>query len=106
MVQRIYSVSSVTCTHNAGIYGVQAAIAGETGKMITFIRHRDHPYELSYGTADVNIICNEEKPVPAEWITRQGSDIGDAFITYARPLIQGDVALPSKDGLPIFAYRK
>lgn len=100
------SNTDLTEAVNAGIYGVQAAIAGETGKMITFIRHRDHPYELSYGTADVNIICNEEKPVPAEWITRQGSDIGDAFITYARPLIQGDVALPSKDGLPIFAYRK
>lgn len=100
------SNTDLTEAVNAGIYGVQAAIAGETGKMITFIRHRDHPYELSYGTADVNIICNEEKPVPAEWITRQGSDISDAFITYARPLIQGDVALPSKDGLPIFAYRK
>lgn len=100
------SNTDLTEAVNAGIYGVQAAIAGETSKMITFIRHRDHPYELSYGTADVNIICNEEKPVPAEWITRQGSDIGDAFITYARPLIQGDVALPSKDGLPIFAYRK
>lgn len=100
------SNTDLTEAVNAGIYGVQAAIAGETGKMITFIRHRDHPYELSYGTADVNIICNEEKPVPTEWITRQGSDISDAFITYARPLIQGDVALPSKDGLPIFAYRK
>ena len=68
------SNTDLTEAVNAGIYGVQAAIAGETGKMITFIRHRDHPYELSYGTADVNIICNEEKPVPAEWITRQGSD--------------------------------
>ncbi len=100
------SNTDLTEAVNAGIYGVQAALAGETGKMITFIRHRDHPYELSYGTADVNMICNEEKPVPSEWITREGSDISDAFITYARPLIQGDVALPSKDGLPIFAYRK
>lgn len=102
----LLSNTDLTEAVNAGIYGVQAAIAGETGKMITFIRHRDHPYELSYGTADVNIICNEEKPVPTEWITREGSDISDAFITYARPLIQGDVALPSKDGLPIFAYRR
>lgn len=90
---------------NAGVYGVQAAIAGETGKMITFIRHNSHPYELTYGTADVNIICNEEKPVPAEWII-DGCDISDEFIAYARPLIQGDVSLPTKDGLPIFAYRK
>lgn len=91
---------------NAGIYGVQTALAGETGKMISFKRHNDHPYEMSYKTADVNIICNEEKPVPTEWIINDGSDISDDFITYAAPLVQGDVELPTKDGLPVFAYRK
>ena len=60
---------------NAGIYAVQVALGGETGKMITFIRNKSVPYELSYGTADVNIICNKEKPVPDEWIISEGSDI-------------------------------
>ena len=91
---------------NAGIYAVQVALAGETGRMITFIRNKSVPYELSYGTADVNIICNEEKPVPAEWITGDGSDISDEFIDYARPLTQGYVELPTKNGIPLFAYRK
>lgn len=91
---------------NAGIFGVQAALAGETGKMITFNRHNSHPYEMLYGTEDVNIICNEEKPVPKEWIINGGSDISDEFVTYARPLIQGDVELPFRDGLPAFAYRR
>lgn len=91
---------------NAGVYGVQAALAGETGKMITFLRSRSLPYELSYGTADVNEICNEEKPVPTEWITKDGSDLSPDFIEYARPLIQGHVELPTKDGVPVFAYRK
>lgn len=91
---------------NAGIYAVQVAIAGETGKMITFIRNKSVPYELSYGTADVNIICNMEKPVPAEWIIGDGSDISNDFIDYARPLTQGYVELPTKNGIPLFAYRK
>ncbi len=91
---------------NAGIYAVQVAIAGETGKMITFIRNKSVPYELSYGTADVNIICNKEKPVPAEWIIGEGSDISDDFIDYARPLTQGYVELPTKNGIPLFAYSK
>ena len=91
---------------NAGIYAVQVAIAGETGKMIPFIRNKSVPYELSYGTADVNIICNKEKPVPAEWIIGEGSDISDDFIDYARPLTQGYVELPTKNGIPLFAYRK
>ena len=91
---------------NAGIYAVQAALDGETGKMITFIRNKSVPYELSYSTADVNIICNKEKPVPAEWIINDGSDISNAFIDYARPLTQGYVELPTKNGIPLFAYRK
>ena len=41
-----------------------------------------------------------------EWITKDGSDIGDEFIAYARPLIQGSVEVPMKDGLPYFAFRK
>ncbi|MBO1719432.1 6-phosphofructokinase [Extibacter sp. GGCC_0201] len=91
---------------NAGIYAVQVALGGETGKMITFIRNKSVPYELSYGTADVNIICNKEKPVPDEWIISEGSDISSKFIDYARPLTQGYVELPTKNGIPLFAYRK
>lgn len=91
---------------NAGIYAVQVALGGETGKMITFIRNKSVPYELSYGTADVNIICNEEKPVPDEWIIGGGSDISSEFIDYVRPLTQGFVELPTKNGIPLFAYRK
>ena len=91
---------------NAGIYAVHAALEGATGKMITFVRNKSVPYELSYGTADVNIICNKEKPVPAEWIINEGSDISDAFIDYARPLTQGYVELPTKNGIPLFAYRR
>lgn len=90
---------------NAGIFAVRRAITGETGKMITFVRKSSVPYELSYSTADVNIICNKEKPVPTEWITGDGSDISEAFVTYARPLIQGHVPLPEKDGLPLMVYR-
>ena len=90
----------------SGRFAVKAAIDGETGKMITFIRKSSEPYELEFGTADVNIICNMEKPVPQKWITENGSDIGGEFISYARPLVQGNVEVPMKDGLPYFAYRR
>ena len=90
----------------SGRFSVSAALDGETGKMINFIRKSDDPYILEFGTADVNEICNKEKAVPEEWITKDGSDIGDEFIAYARPLIQGSVEVPMKDGLPYFAFRK
>ena len=90
----------------SGACGVNAALAGETGKMIAFRRVPGEAYCLEYVTEDVNLICNQEKAVPAEWITRGGSDIGQEFIDYALPLIQGDVMIPSENGLPKFAYRK
>lgn len=90
----------------SGRFAVSAALDGETGKMINFIRKSDDPYVLEFGTADVNDICNKEKAVPLNWITEEGSDIGEDFINYARPLIQGSVEVPMKDGLPYFAFRK
>lgn len=90
----------------SGRFAVDAALAGETGKMITFIRKDADEYELEFGTADVNEICNEEKPVPQDWITADGADVTEEFIRYAAPLIQGNVEVPMKDGLPHFAYRR
>lgn len=90
----------------SGAKGVEAALSGETGKMIAFRRVPGESYQLEYMTEDVNLICNQEKAVPAEWITGGGSDIGQEFIDYALPLIQGDVKIPSENGLPKFAYRR
>lgn len=100
------SGNDLTEALSAGAYGVNAALSGATGKMIAFVRKSDSPYELTCTTADVNIICNKEKTVPAEWITGDGSDIADEFISYARPLIQGQVEVPMEEGLPKFAFRK
>ena len=100
------SATDLNESENAGIVGVQAALKGETGKMITFIRNGDLPYELSYETADVNEICNMEKAVPSDWITEDGCDVTETFIQYARPLIQGKVVVSEENGLPLFAYRK
>ena len=91
----------------AGEFGVQAALNGETGKMIAFKRQSDSPYSMKCTLEDVNLICNEEKTVPVEWITKDGSDVTEDFIRYARPLIQGTVDVPvGEDGLPAFVYRK
>lgn len=99
----------------SGAYGVKCALEGETGKMVAFQRFLPESvsaaasaddYGIDYVLRDVNLICNQEKPVPLDWITNDGSDIGDAFIAYALPLILGDVAVPNENGLPKFAYRR
>lgn len=95
----------------SGSFGVTAALKGETGKMVAFKRQSpltlDANYVLDYVTEDVNEICNKEKTVPLEWITEDGSDVTEAFLAYAKPLIQGNVSVPTdEDGLPKFAYRR
>ena len=90
----------------AGISGVHFALDGITGKMIAFHRTEGADYSINYVPEDVNLFCNQEKTVPPEWITGNGSDIGQAFIDYALPLIQGIVNVPEENGLPKFAYRK
>lgn len=90
----------------SGAYGVKAALNGASGKMVTFERLDGDDYQIDYVLKDVNVICNQEKCVPVTWITADGSDVTEDFIRYARPLIQGEVTVPTEDGVPKFAYRK
>ena len=89
----------------AGCYAVISAISGHTGKMVAFDR-TDEPYHMYCSLKDVNDICNKEKTVPIEWITSNKADVTEAFVKYAKPLIQGDMHVPTQDGLPKFVYRK
>ena len=108
------SVSMMSATDQmeavtAGNFGVQAALNGETGKMVSFLRETgtDRSYSMKCSLEDVNAICNEEKTVPTDWITADGSDVTQDFLDYAAPLIQGTVEIPlGADGLPDFVYRK
>ena len=93
----------------AGRFGVQAALDGITGKMVSFIRRveADGARRMECGLEDVNAICNEEKTVPADWIINNGSDVSEKFLQYVLPLVQGRVDVPlGEDGLPVFVYRK
>ena len=55
---------------------------------------------------DVNLICNEEKTVPTDWIIKDGTDVSEEFVAYALPLIQGKVEVPeNENGLADFVKR-
>ena len=95
------SATDIDEAEKAGKAAVVAALDGETGKMITFERDDTNGYEINYGLADVNDICNKEKKFPAEWITADGTDISDEYIKYVRPLIQGTNIAEYSDGVPV-----
>lgn len=111
------SATDVEEAAQAGRFGVAGALRGETGKMVAFrrtgaasgtegITPAEAPYSMECTFVDVNGVCNLEKTFPTEWITGHGTDIGPEFLTYARPLIQGEVSRPVKDGLPLYLFRR
>ncbi|MCK4514839.1 MAG: 6-phosphofructokinase, partial [Spirochaetaceae bacterium] len=86
----------------AGRTAVELAVSGENGKMVTLVRSSGSPYHCGTGTAALSEVANGEKLFPAEWISDDGFGVADAFIEYARPLIQGELPVSMKDGLPDF----
>ena len=95
----------------AGRQGVRAALDGETGKMVAFARvsgktpGKEEPYRMECRMVDVNQVCNQEKPVPKEWIIGNGNYISQEFIDYALPLIQGEVNRQMENGVPKYLFR-
>lgn len=90
----------------AGRNGVKAGLNGETGKMIAMKREDTEEYSIVYETVDCSEVCNQEKVVPREWISEDGTDILQDFIDYVLPLIQGESLTPIENGLPKYCYRK
>ena len=46
-------------------------------------------------------MANQEKFFPAKWITAEGNQVSDEAIKYFLPLIQGEVNIAMKNGMPV-----
>ena len=79
---------------------IKAADEGISGVMVVIDRLSDDPYQSTTGVYDVHRIANDEKLVPRDWINKEGDYVTDEFISYLKPLIQGDYAPMMVDGLP------
>ncbi len=79
---------------------VKAADEGDSGQMVVLQRFSDDPYQCGTAVRDVHKIANDEKCVPREWITEDGTYVTDRFITYVEPLVQGDVPPIMVNGIP------
>ena len=86
--------------YRCGETAVQYALAGKTGVMVTLERQNQSPYRCGCGEIGLDKVANQEKDVPLEWINDQHNFVLPPFIEYARPLIEGEVAMPMRDGLP------
>ena len=90
--------------YQGGGAAVTAADEGDSGKMVVLQRLSDDPYQCGTEVKDVHKIANDEKLVPREWVTEDGTYVTGEFISYVRPLIQGDVSPVMVDGIPRHLY--
>ena len=91
----------------AGKTAVEAAVSGETDKMVGFECTRENgQYTCKTKLFDLSSVANFEKKVPLEWINEAGNGVTQGFIDYALPLIQGENHRVLENGLPRFAKLK
>jgi 6-phosphofructokinase len=94
------SLTDINEAFTVGYLAAKAASEGQTGMMITIDVVKRDPYEVAYSIYDIHAIANVERPVPAEWIVDNGTNVSDEYIKYARPLIMGELQPLMVDGLP------
>ncbi|MGI5984332.1 MAG: 6-phosphofructokinase [Clostridiales bacterium] len=91
----------------AGKTAVEAAINGESGKMVAFEREIiNGEYSCKTKLLPLESVANLEKKVPLDWITPEGNNVTKEFIDYALPLIQGQPDRPVENSLPRYARLK
>ncbi|MCC8028835.1 MAG: 6-phosphofructokinase [Lachnospiraceae bacterium] len=104
MLQRAGShIASLTDTNEgyaAGRAAILAADEGKTGLMVVFERLSKHPYVCGTALRDVDKIANDERVVPREWINEDGDYVTEEFLSYARPLIRGELVPIMVNSLP------
>lgn len=81
-----------------GKAGAIAASKGKTGIVMGFERTKE--YNVKIIENNVSDVANLEKTVPDFFISSDGKDITQDFITYCKPLILGEPRIETKNGIP------
>ncbi|MCL2528486.1 MAG: 6-phosphofructokinase [Defluviitaleaceae bacterium] len=96
------SQSDLTEARLLGATALDRAIKGISGEVSVIHRTSDSPYSVRYSTVHVNEIANQEKTVPPLWINEQGNFVTEEMIKYLTPLIEGETAVQTHNGLPLY----
>jgi 6-phosphofructokinase 1 len=86
----------------AGRAAVDYALEGKSGYMVAFEREPGDVYRLRTGLVELSRVANSERKVPRQWINEEGNFPTQEFLSYVRPLIQGEVSINIKEGLPVY----
>ena len=94
------SKCDITEAENIGAAAVDAAVSGQSGKMMTFKRIENKPYNIVIESVDVEKVANHVKYFPSEWINQSANGITNDALEYFLPLIKGEQTLHMENGLP------
>jgi 6-phosphofructokinase 1 len=97
--------ASATDAKNAvacGEAAVKAAVDGKSGYMVKIIRSAQANGTVAWGTGlqPLGDIANVEHFIPRDWISEDGFLPNEKFVEYIKPLIEGEVKVPTEGGLP------
>lgn len=75
--------------YGCGKQAVKLAQRGEDGVMVTITRESKtgEPYKSGFGTIALGKVANAERPMPKNYITKDGIFVTKAFLDYAAPLV-------------------
>lgn len=96
----ISSLTDVIEAYEAGAAAVKAAVEGQSCVAVILKRVSNAPYRCETDVVEVEKLANHEKCIPAEWIDEENACMRAEFLSYARPLIQGELTPMYADGLP------
>ena len=100
----VASKTDIDEAYMAGKAAVEAAVSGQTDKMVAFERITENGiYSCKTKLIGLGEVANVEKLVPREWINARGNGVEQPFIDYVLPLIQGETAMQKEYSLPRFA---
>ncbi len=83
-----------------GKAAVNAAVSGETGKMMIFTRESEAPYKAGVASSDIMGIANVVRAVPRDYINQRGNGVTAECLSYIAPLIMGEPAEIYEGGIP------
>ncbi len=96
----ILSGADISESLEIGAGAVRAAVNGESGVMMIFVRNAGEDYSVSIKSYDISNIANAVKTVPDEYINESGNGITEAGLRYLAPLIEGEVKCEYEYGMP------
>lgn len=102
----LLSATDISESLRIGEAAVGCALSGETGRMMTFVRREGDSYACDIASEDVFSAANGIRTVPACFINEEGNGVTEECLRYLEPLIEGEVPVAYKNGIPLHFHLK